>query len=78
MKTITVYGPGCAKCKQTEALVRKVAVETGTDATVVKVSDIKAMVTAGIMATPAVAVDGVVKVAGRVPKADEVKQWITS
>jgi len=77
MKTITVYGPGCARCKQTEELVRKVMMETGADATVVKVSDIREMVTAGIMSTPAVAVDGVVKVAGRVPKADEVKAWIT-
>jgi len=77
MKTITVYGPGCAKCKQTEELVRKVVAEMGTDATIVKVSDIKEMVTAGIMSTPAVAVDGVIKVTGRVPKADEVKAWIT-
>lgn len=76
MKTITVYGPGCAKCKQTEELVHRVVAETGADANVVKVSDIKEMVTAGIMSTPAVAVDGVIKVSGRVPKADEVKQWI--
>jgi len=77
MKTITVYGPGCAKCKQTEELVRRVVTEAGVDATIVKVSEIKEMVTAGIMSTPAVAVDGVIKVTGRVPKADEVKQWIT-
>lgn len=77
MKTITVYGPGCAKCKQTEELVRRVVAETGVQADVVKVSDIKDMITAGVMSTPAVAVDGVVKIAGRVPKADEVKQWIT-
>jgi len=76
MKTITVYGPGCAKCKQTEEVVRKVVAETGADAQVQKVSDIKEMVTAGILSTPAVAVDGVIKVSGRVPKADEVKAWI--
>lgn len=76
MKTITVYGPGCAKCKQTEELVRRVVSESGIDADVVKVSDIKDMITAGIMSTPAVAVDGVVKVSGRIPKADEIKQWI--
>ena len=77
MKTITIYGPGCARCKLTEELVRRVVAETGVAADIVKVSDIKAMVTAGILYTPAVAVDGVVKVSGRVPKADEVKQWIT-
>ena len=74
---ITVYGPGCAKCKQTEELVRRVVTEMGVQADIVKVSDIKEMVTAGIMSTPALAVDGVIKMAGRVPKADEVKQWIT-
>lgn len=77
MKIVTVYGPGCAKCKQTEELVRRVVAENGVEAQVVKVSDIKDMITAGIMSTPAVAVDGVVKSAGRVPSADEVKQWIT-
>ena len=75
--TITGYGPGCAKCKQTEALVRRVITETGSTAEVVKVSDLKEMITAGIMSTPAVAVDGAIKVTGRVPKAEEVKQWIT-
>lgn len=74
---ITVYGPGCAKCKQTEELVRRVVAETGVQAEVVKVSDIKEMVTAGIMSTPAVAVDGVIKMAGRVPRAEDIKQWIT-
>ncbi len=74
---ISVYGPGCVKCQQTEELVRRVVADTGIDADVVKVSDLKEMITAGIMSTPAVAVDGVVKVAGRVPKAEEVKAWIT-
>jgi len=78
MKIITVYGPGCARCKQTEALVRRVIEETGIGADVVKVSDIREIVTAGILSTPAVAVDGVIKVSGRVPKADEVKAWITA
>ena len=75
--TITVYGTGCAKCKQAEELVRRVIAETGITAEVVKVSDLKEMITAGIMSTPAVAVDGAIKVTGRVPKAEEVKQWIT-
>ena len=44
MKTITVYGPGCAKCKQTEELVRRVVAESGVEATVVKVSDINDLI----------------------------------
>ena len=77
MKTIKVYGPGCAKCKQTEELVRGVVAETGADAEVIKVSDLREMVTAGIISTPAVTVDGAVKVSGRIPSADEVRQWVS-
>ena len=76
MKKVTVYGPGCAKCRQAEELVRRVATEMGAQVQVEKASDVQAMVKAGIMATPAVAVDGVVKVSGRVPKENEVKAWI--
>ncbi|MFB3818788.1 MAG: thioredoxin family protein [Candidatus Methylomirabilales bacterium] len=74
MKSVTVYGPGCMKCKQTEALVRQVLAQTGIEATVEKVSDLEAMAAAGILSTPAVAVDGVVKLKGRVPSADELRQ----
>jgi small redox-active disulfide protein 2 len=74
---ITVYGPGCAKCKQTEELVHRVVSEVGAEVEVEKVSEIREMVKAGVMSTPAVAVDGVIKLAGRVPKAEEVKGWLS-
>jgi small redox-active disulfide protein 2 len=76
MKRITVYGPGCMKCKQTEALVRQALAESGVEASVEKVSDVQAIVAAGVMSTPAVAVDGVVKLKGRVPTAEEVRGWV--
>jgi small redox-active disulfide protein 2 len=78
VKTITVYGPGCMKCQKAEEIVKQTVEMMGIQATVVKVSDIQQMVAAGIMSTPAVAVDGVVKLAGRIPKADEVREWITA
>ena len=78
MKTITVYGPGCMKCQKAEEVVKQAVEVMGIQATVVKVSDIQKMVAAGIMSTPAVAVDGVVKLAGRIPKLDEVREWIAS
>ncbi len=78
MKTITVYGPGCMKCQKTLEVVRKAVEVAGIEAQVVKVSDIQAMVAAGIMSTPAVAVDGVVKLTGRIPKADEVRAWVAA
>ena len=76
MKKITVYGPGCAKCHKAEANVRQVLAETGIQAVVEHVTDMQAIVAAGVMSTPAVAVDGVVKLNGRVPTADEVRQAI--
>jgi len=76
MKTITVYGPGCAKCKQAEHIVKKVVEELGEGFTIEKVTDYQAIVQAGVMSTPAIAVDGAIKVTGRVPKADEIKKWI--
>ena len=76
MKKITVYGPGCPKCKQAEELVRRVAEEIKADAQVEKISDLKLMIAAGIMSTPAVAIDGKVKISGRVPKAEEIKKLL--
>ena len=73
---IKVYGTGCAKCKKAEEIVRQALAETGKTAEVMKVSDIKDIVMAGVMSTPAVAVDDAIKVAGRVPTLDEVKGWL--
>ncbi len=76
MKRITVYGPGCRKCQKTEANVRQVLAETGVEANVEHVTDMQAIVAAGVMSTPAVAVDGVVKLKGRVPTTEELRQLI--
>jgi len=73
---ITVYGPGCPKCHEAEELVKRVVAESGSDATVEKVGDLQAMMKAGVLTTPAVAVDGKLKVVGRVPKPDEVRAWV--
>ncbi len=75
---IVVYGPGCARCHETERVVRHVVDELGVGADVQKVTDFKAMAEAGVVATPAVSVDGVLKSAGRIPKSDEVREWLTA
>ena len=76
MKKITIYGPGCMKCQQTEAIVRQVAADMKVDAAIEHVTDFQAIAAAGVMSTPAVAVDGVVKLKGRVPTAEELRQVI--
>ena len=69
-------GPGCAKCKSAFQVVEKVVKENNVDATVTKVEDIVEMMMYNIMSTPAVVVDGVVKIKGHVPTADEVKEAV--
>ncbi len=73
---IKVFGPGCARCSETYDLVKEVAAAKGGDITVEKVSDMKEMMLLGIMSTPAVAVDGVVKSKGRIPTKEEIASWI--
>jgi small redox-active disulfide protein 2 len=73
---IVVYGPGCARCHETERVVRHVVAQLDASADVEKVSDYQAMAEAGVVATPAVSIDGVLKITGRIPKAEEVKGWI--
>ncbi|MGI6639486.1 MAG: thioredoxin family protein [Desulfobulbus sp.] len=76
---IKVFGPGCARCAETEKRVHAAVAAQGTRAgaiTVEKVSDLKEMMLMGILATPAVAVDGVVKSTGRVPAKEEIAAWI--
>ncbi len=78
MKNIKVYGPGCMKCQKTEEIVHQVVKGAGVEATVEHVTDMQAIVAAGVMSTPAVAVDGVVKLTGRIPKVEEVRAWLDS
>ncbi len=75
---IIVYGPGCARCHETERVVRHVVEQLGVEATMEKVSDYQAMAAAGILATPAVSIDGVIKVSGRIPKGEEVRGWLVA
>ena len=75
---VVVYGPGCARCHETERVVRHVMDQLGIDADVHKVSDYQSMAAAGILATPAVSIDGVLKITGRIPKAEEVRSWFVA
>ena len=71
---IKVLGVGCAKCKATYAVIEKVVQEQGLDATLIKVEDIMELLNYNIMATPAVVIDGEVKLKGHVPTENEVKK----
>ena len=73
MKTLQVLGMGCAKCRTLSERTEQAAQALGLDYTLEKVTDLDAIVAAGAMATPALVVDGELKVAGRVPTVDAIK-----
>lgn len=71
---IKVLGPGCAKCKTTYNAIEKILIEKGIDATLTKVEDIVEIMKYNVMSTPAVAVNGVVRIKGHVPSESEIRQ----
>ena len=73
---ITVYGPGCAKCKQLEQLAQEAVKQAGVEAEVEKVSDFAEIAKAGVLTTPGLAIDGNMKSKGRIPKVEEIVSWI--
>jgi len=74
---IKVLGTGCAKCKQLEKTVREAVAELGIDASVEKVTEFADIMSYGIMSTPGLVIDGEVRLAGRLPKLEELKSIIT-
>ncbi len=73
---IEVLGTGCPKCHKTKENVEAALSELGREAEVVEVKDRKAIADYGVMLTPAVVVDGDVKIVGKVPSIAEVKELI--
>lgn len=73
---IKVLGPGCARCKTTYQVIEKVIRENNLDIRLEKVDDIMEMMNYNIMTTPAVVVDGEVKIKGQVPSESDVKKLL--
>ena len=73
---IKILGPGCPKCQQTEKIVKEIVAETGSDATVDKVTDTMEIASYGVFGTPAVVVDGEVKSVGKEPKKEDIRKWL--
>ncbi len=71
---IKVLGSGCSRCHKALEVVEKVVKENGVDAQVEYITDIMKMMEYNIMATPAVVVDGEVKIKGTVPSESEIKK----
>ena len=76
MKKIQVLGTGCPKCKQLAENAEAAVAGLGDEYVVEKVTDLNDIMSMGVMITPALAVDGVVKACGKVPGAEEIKKMI--
>ncbi|SEG48814.1 thioredoxin family protein [Algoriphagus boritolerans] len=72
MQTIKILGTGCPKCKQTEAIIKEALAQSGKEAEIIKVEDIQKIMEYNVMSTPAVVVDEVVKLRGKVPSIQEI------
>jgi small redox-active disulfide protein 2 len=73
---IEILGSGCPKCKQTERVMNKAVKELNIDAEIVKVTDISEIMERGVVATPAVSIDGNIVISGKVPRIEEAKKLL--
>ena len=77
MKTrLQVLGPGCAKCRMLGEHAERAARELGLDYELEKVTDLERILEFGVVATPALVVDGEIRVVGRVPSTPRLKELL--
>ena len=77
MKKLQILGTGCPKCKKLAENTEAAAKALGMEYAIEKVTDINEIMKFGVMMTPALAVDGVVKVVGKVPDVNAIKTLLT-
>ncbi len=73
---IEVLGMGCVNCNKLYQNAVEAAKLSGKEIEVTKVEDIKKIMAYGVLSTPVLVIDGVVKAAGKVPKSGEIQEWI--
>ena len=73
---IKILGTGCPKCNKLYAEAEKAIAESGEDVQLEKVNQIDDIVSYGVMSTPALVVDEVVKSSGKIPKSQDIVSWI--
>ena len=77
MKKIQILGTGCPKCKKLAENANAAATEMGIEYEIEKVTQINDIMSFGVMVTPALVVDGEVKVTGKVPKPEKIKEMLS-
>lgn len=74
---IQILGTGCPKCAKLYEMAQAAATELGLDADFEKVQDINAIISMGVMLTPALVVDGKICACGRLPSAEELRKFLS-
>lgn len=77
MKKIQILGSGCAKCRALTGVTEQAAKDLSLEYELEKVADVKRYADFGVMLTPALVVDGEVKLSGRVPSLEEARKLLT-
>ena len=78
MKQLLILGSGCSRCTRLYEVTEQAAKEAGVAYEMNKVTDLQQIMALGVMATPALVVDGNLKVAGRVPSVEEIKRMLVA
>lgn len=77
MKKIEILGTGCPKCNDLTELTKKTADSMQIEYKIEKVTDILKIIEYGVVATPALVVDGEVKISGKIPSVDDIKKYLS-
>lgn len=77
MKKIQILGMGCPKCAKLYAAAQEAAKDLGIEYEMEKIADINKITDMGVMMTPALAINGEVKIAGKLPSKEELKKIIS-
>ncbi|NPV71846.1 MAG: thioredoxin family protein [Firmicutes bacterium] len=72
---VEIFGVGCPKCKKTEELIAETIKKIGVDAEIIHVTELDEIIDRGIVMTPAVMIDGVKKMEGKIPTEAQIRQW---
>ncbi len=76
MTQVQVIGPGCSNCQKLESLCREVIDEEELQVNLEKVEEMDKITEMGVMLTPALAIDGEIKVSGKIPVKSTLKNWL--
>lgn len=74
--TIKVLGPGCARCKATVEAAKKAVAELGITSGIEKIEDVETIMRYNVLATPGLVINEQLKISGRVPTVQEIKDLL--